>query len=82
MRLVERQNLKSTVPFLGSVPGLSWLFSRTGTSVQNRKILILIRAKIVIMEEHEPNPKSLPAVPPAPGGMNGAMPPSTLSMLR
>jgi type II secretory pathway component GspD/PulD (secretin) len=82
MRLVERQNLKSTVPFLGSLPGLSWLFSRTGTSVQNRKILILIRAKIVLMEEHEPNPKSLPAVPATPGGMNSPVPPSGLTMLR
>ncbi|HZN39835.1 MAG TPA: hypothetical protein VFD82_13580 [Planctomycetota bacterium] len=82
MRLVERQNLKSTVPFLGSLPGLSWLFSRTGTSVQNRKILILIRAKIVLMEEHEPNPKSLPAVPASPSGMNGPVPPSGLTMLR
>ena len=61
MRLVERQNLRSTVPLLGSLPGLSWLFSRNGTSVQNRKILILIRAQIVVMEELEPNPATLPA---------------------
>jgi type II secretory pathway component GspD/PulD (secretin) len=60
MRLVERQNLRSTVPLLGSLPGLSWLFSRNGTSVQNRKILILIRARIVLMEEMEPNPATLP----------------------
>lgn len=54
MRLVERQNLRSSVPLLGNVPGLSWLFSRRGTSVQNRKILILVKAKIVLMEEQEP----------------------------
>ena len=54
MRLVERQNLRSTVPLLGNLPGLSWLFSRNGTSVQNRKILILIKAKIILMEEQEP----------------------------
>ncbi|MEO6595197.1 MAG: hypothetical protein ABIP94_10635, partial [Planctomycetota bacterium] len=60
MRLVERQNLRSSVPLLGSLPGLSWLFSRNGTSVQNRKILILIKAKIVLMEEWEPDPKTLP----------------------
>jgi type II secretory pathway component GspD/PulD (secretin) len=60
MRLVERQNLRSSVPLLGSLPGLSWLFSRNGTSVQNRKILILIRAKIVLMEELEPNAAALP----------------------
>ena len=60
MRLVERQNLRSTVPLLGSLPGLSWLFSRNGTSVQNRKMLILIRSKIVLMEEWEPDPATLP----------------------
>ncbi len=60
MRLVERQNLQSTVPLLGNLPGLSWLFSRRGQSVQNRKILILIRARIVLMEEEEPLPAMLP----------------------
>ncbi len=60
MRLVERQNLRSTVPLLGNLPGLSWLFSRNGTSVQNRKIIILVRARIVLMEEMEPNPLTLP----------------------
>ncbi|MCA8974872.1 MAG: hypothetical protein KDC98_09120, partial [Planctomycetes bacterium] len=60
MRLVEKQNLRSTVPFFGSLPGLSWLFSRNGTSVQNRKILILIRAKIILMDEHEPRSVTMP----------------------
>lgn len=61
MRLVERQNLKSTVPLLGNLPGLSWLFSRQGQSLQNRKILILITSRIVLMDEHEPNPLTLPS---------------------
>ncbi len=60
MRLVERQNMRSTVPLLGNLPGLSWLFSRNGTSVQNRKILILIRAKIILMEEQEPTMIQMP----------------------
>jgi len=60
MRLVERQNLVSGVPVLKDLPGLSFLFSRKGTSLQNRKILILINAKIVIMEELEPTAISLP----------------------
>lgn len=64
MRLVERQNLRSTVPLLGSLPGLGWLFSRNGTSVQNRKILILVKASIVLMDEHEPDPVMLPEVSP------------------
>ncbi|MGE3171137.1 MAG: hypothetical protein AB7O97_00840 [Planctomycetota bacterium] len=60
MRLVERQNLTSGVPFLKDLPGLSFLFSRKGTSLQNRKILILINAKIVIMEELQPEAIALP----------------------
>ena len=48
------------LPLVGNLPGLSWLFSRRGTSVQNRKILILIRARIVLMEEAEPLPETLP----------------------
>jgi tetratricopeptide (TPR) repeat protein len=60
MRLVERQNLRSSVPLLGNLPGLSWLFTRKGTSVQNRKILILIRAKIILMEEQEPTMVQMP----------------------
>ncbi|MFM1871672.1 MAG: hypothetical protein RL398_1094, partial [Planctomycetota bacterium] len=60
MRIVERQNLRSTVPFLGNLPGLSWLFSRKGTSVQNRKILILVKANIVLMDEQEPETLQLP----------------------
>jgi tetratricopeptide (TPR) repeat protein len=60
MRLVERQNLVSGVPILKDLPGLSFLFSRKGTSLQNRKILILINARIVIMGELEP--ETMPSV--------------------
>src|SRR5262249_41451693 len=60
MRLVERQNLTSGVPLLKDIPGLSFLFSRRGTSLQNRKILILIRARIVIMDELQPKVIPLP----------------------
>ena len=60
MRLVERQNIVSGVPVLKDLPGLSFLFSRKGTSLQNRKILILIRAKIVVMEELEPKAIAMP----------------------
>lgn len=60
MRLVERQSLVSGVPVLKDLPGLSFLFSRKGTSLQNRKILILIHAKIVIMEEMLPTSIAMP----------------------
>jgi tetratricopeptide (TPR) repeat protein/Flp pilus assembly secretin CpaC len=54
MRIAERVSLVSGVPILKDLPGLSFLFSRKGTSVVNRKILILISAKIILMEEKEP----------------------------
>jgi len=60
MRLVERQNLVSGVPVLKDLPGLSFLFSRKGTSLQNRKVLILIKANIVIMEELQPEASATP----------------------
>lgn len=60
MKLVERQHTESGVPFLMDIPGLSFLFSRRGNATLNRKILILIRAKIIIMEEQEPEVVQLP----------------------
>ncbi len=54
MKLAEKQDQISGVPILKDLPGLSFLFSRKGTYVQNKKILILIRAKIIISEEYEP----------------------------
>lgn len=60
MKLVERQNLESGVPVLKDLPGLSFLFSRKGSSTLNRKILILIHAKIILMEEQEPTTLQLP----------------------
>ncbi|MBK8097813.1 MAG: hypothetical protein IPK26_11940 [Planctomycetes bacterium] len=60
MRIAERQDLSSGVPILKDLPGLSFLFSRRGNSVVNRKVLILIRAKIILMDEQEPKAIALP----------------------
>ena len=46
--------MNSKIPILGDLPGLSFLFSRKGNYVQNMKILILIRATIIIGQETEP----------------------------
>ncbi|MCA8944518.1 MAG: hypothetical protein KDB80_18295 [Planctomycetes bacterium] len=54
MRLREHQKRVSGVPFLKDLPGLSFLFSRKGDYVLNRKLLILIRASIILTEEHAP----------------------------
>ena len=54
MKLTQKQYQVSGIPVLQDIPLLSFLFSRKGTFYLNRKILILIRAKIVIPTEHVP----------------------------
>ncbi len=54
MKLAERQHQVSGVPILKDLPLVSFFFSRKGTFVLNRKILILIRAKIILKDEHKP----------------------------
>ncbi len=53
-KLSHKQDLQATVPILGQIPFVNFLFGRKGTSIDNRKLLILIRAAIVIPAEHEP----------------------------
>ena len=54
MKMAERQNQVSGVPILKDLPLLSFFFSRKGTYVNNRKIIILIRASIILSSEWEP----------------------------
>jgi Flp pilus assembly secretin CpaC/tetratricopeptide (TPR) repeat protein len=54
LKISEQQDFKSGVPILNRIPIVSALFERKGTFVSNRKLLILLRAKIVIPTEHEP----------------------------
>jgi len=42
------------VPILNKIPLVSFLFERKGQYVSNRKLLILLRASIVIPQELEP----------------------------
>jgi type II secretory pathway component HofQ len=54
MKLAEKSNQVSGVPILKDLPGLSFFFSRKGTFVQNKKILILVRAQVVMPFEDQP----------------------------
>ena len=54
MRLLEKIDRESGVPILSQIPLLSFFFSRKEQLMQNRRILILIRAKIILAEEFEP----------------------------
>ena len=61
MKEIERQTYNSGVPILNKIPILSALFDRKGNYVSNRKLLILLRADIVIPAEIEPTPAELGA---------------------
>ena len=52
-RSVE-QNQESGVPFLSDIPVLGAVFSRQGEYTSKRKLIILMKASIVVPEETEP----------------------------
>jgi len=54
-KISEKQDFQSGVPILNRIPLISALFERKAKFVSNRKLLILIKATIVIPEEHEPS---------------------------
>ncbi len=55
MKLAEKSTQVSGVPILQDLPGLSFFFSRKGTFVQNKKVIILVRAQVVMPFENEPS---------------------------
>ena len=59
MKISEKQDQRSGVPILNKIPILSALFERKGSFISNRKLLILLRAHIVIPQEKEPTPAEL-----------------------
>jgi len=58
-KIHQNQDLRSGVPILNKIPILSFLFERQGTFITNRKLLILLKAKIVIPQESEPTPAQM-----------------------
>ncbi|HVS18081.1 MAG TPA: hypothetical protein VMT18_05735, partial [Planctomycetota bacterium] len=59
LKVSEKQSQRSGVPILNKIPVVRFLFERKGNYISNRKLLILIKAAIVIPEEHEPTPSQL-----------------------
>jgi len=59
LRISEKQDLSSGVPLFNKIPVVRFLFERKGSYVTNQKLLILIKANIVIPQEHEPLPSQL-----------------------
>jgi type II secretory pathway component GspD/PulD (secretin)/tetratricopeptide (TPR) repeat protein len=56
MKVSDRQEMNSGVPILNKIPIVSFFFERKGTYISNRKLLVLLKASIVIPTEHEPTP--------------------------
>lgn len=54
LKFFEERRAESTVPWLGDVPIMSFVFSRKGTYTERKNLLVLIRAEIVRPEENEP----------------------------
>jgi len=59
MKESEKQDYRSGVPIVNKIPILSALFERKGKFVSNRKLLILLRAAIVIPSEVQPTDAEL-----------------------
>src|SRR6185369_4204572 len=54
MKQLTDKKLDSGLPFLKDIPILSFLVSRHGTEMSKKKVMILVRAKIILPEEWEP----------------------------
>mgnify|MGYP002528065877 CR=1 FL=1 len=63
MKESEKQSQRSGVPILNKIPILSLFFERKGTFISNRKLLILLRANILIPTELAPTPAEMGLTP-------------------
>ncbi len=54
MKSLVDSRLDSSIPFLKDIPLVSFFASRTGTEKSRTKVMILLRAKIIIRQEYEP----------------------------
>ncbi len=58
MKTIIESQLESGIPFLKDIPIVSFFASRKGTEQTRKKLLILLRAQIIIPEEGEPGARS------------------------
>jgi type II secretory pathway component GspD/PulD (secretin) len=54
LKYFNEQNMTSSAPWINRIPILSFFFQRQGTFVNKRSMMILIKAKIIDLTEHEP----------------------------
>lgn len=53
-KIIEQNDMESGVPFLNRIPILSFFFQRQGTYESYRRLLILLKANIIIPDEDAP----------------------------
>ncbi len=58
-KISQKQDQAAGVPILNKIPFINALFERKGTFISNRKLLILLKAGIVIPRELEPTPAEM-----------------------
>ncbi|MBI1382785.1 MAG: hypothetical protein GC161_17060 [Planctomycetaceae bacterium] len=61
LKVHNEQRQEAGVPILNKIPIINFFFERKGTYISNRKLLILIEAKIVIPSEQEPTQAQMDA---------------------
>ena len=61
LKVSEKQDLRSGIPILNKIPVMRILFERKGSYTSNRKLLILLKANIVIPQETAPTPAQMGA---------------------
>ncbi len=54
LKFYEEQRMNSSVPWINKIPILNFFYSRQGTFIGQRNLVILIKAKILVLEEMEP----------------------------
>jgi type II secretory pathway component GspD/PulD (secretin) len=54
LKFYEQVDATSEVPVLGKIPIIGALFSRKGSYINRRNMIVLITANVVALEEHEP----------------------------
>jgi type II secretory pathway component GspD/PulD (secretin) len=59
LKVSEKQDMRSGVPVMNKIPIVRFFFERKGQYTTNRKLLILLKANIVITQELEPTPSQL-----------------------
>jgi len=57
LKTAEDRKLESGVPFLRNIPILSFFFGRKGSYKAQKNLLILLKARIILMEENQPTAK-------------------------